>query len=81
MLELGVGTTVIGLTASGTVDIPLAGALFGEGAVATAVPHLVIGYRLQADSFQLRAGFTPLVSIGDEVSLIPLPHLSMGAAF
>jgi len=81
MLELGLGTTVIGVTASGSVDIPLAGSLFAEGATATALPHVVLGYRLQAGWYQLRAGITPFLSIGDTVDVVILPHLSMGAAF
>ena len=79
MLELGLGATVVGLTASASVDIPLAGSLFGAGATATALPHFVVGYRLQAGAFQFRTGFTPLIN--PDGGVVPLPHMSFGASF
>ena len=78
--ELGVGTTVIGLTASGSADIPLAGSIFASDTSISAVPHFVVGYRLQAGWFQMRAGLTPLIAFAEDVKFVPLPHMSFGFA-
>ena len=79
IFELGLGVTIAGLTASASADVPLAGSVFAEDSAMTAVPHFVLGYRLQLGFLQLRGGFSPLITVVDgSVGVVPLPHVSMG---